>query len=184
MTFIHQSKTKIAVVGSLAVLLVLGGLYLSGFRKANKLSPSGNRQVSSEVTVTANINRQFEFKGINSRSLPKKLTITLVNIERKNEIKVQKETRKANKGKDFLLFRIEIQNTHPEKIALVTSNYIRLEGENGKLFAPDYHNGNVVIDPISTRRDTVVFTVDSSIKSFVFQVGELEGEKQKIEVNF
>ena len=184
MTFIRQPKIKIAVVGFLVVLLALGGFYLSGLRKANKLSPSGNRQVASEVTATADINQQFEFKGINSRSQPKSLKLTLVNVERKDEIKVKKEPRRASKSRDYLLIRIEIENSHPEKIALVTSNYIRLEGENGKLFAPDYHNGNVVVDPISTRRDTVVFTVDASRKSFIFQVGELEGEKQKIEVNF
>lgn len=184
MVFSRQPRSKLILIGLVIIVLILGSFYLAGLHRSQKITTSRSNRSTSEVTAVANIDKEFEFKGINSRSQSKSLKLTLVNVERKGEIKVQKETRRAAKGKDYLLIRIEIENSHPEKIALVTSNYIRLEGENGRLFAPDYHNGNVVVDPISTRRDTVVFTVDSSTKSFVFQAGELEGNKQKIEVNF
>ncbi len=70
-----------------------------------------------------------------------------------------------------------------EKLAFGSAERIRLDVD-GKFYAPDYHNGIVVIDPISVKKDLLAFSVEKKTDKFVLQVGELEGEKEKIEINF
>jgi len=122
--------------------------------------------------------------AVNAKKQEVPVTFTITTIERKDEIKVKGDPRRLTGGRDFVLVRIEIENDATERVAIASADRVRLEGGGGKLFAPDYHNGNVVVDPISVRRDLLAFIVDTDVKKLTFLVGELEGEKQRIEVSF
>ena len=71
------------------------------------------------------------------------------------------KTLKQCTGKEYLLLRIELTNDMSERLAFATADHVRLQGEDEKLFSADFHNGNVVIDPLSVRRDLVAYVVDN-----------------------
>ena len=172
---------RLSVVLGVVLIVLLSFTLLA--KAAKRKAPSSLQVTSAPTKATAVIDQSFEFQAINAAKDLKPVTYTITNVDRKDEIKVKDKSRQAASGKDFLLVRVEIQNNQTERLAIVSADRVRLE-ENGKLFAPDYHNGNVVIDPLSVRRDVLAFVVDSKTKDFIFSVGELEGDKQKLEVNF
>lgn len=135
--------------------------------------------------ATTEVNKSFEFPAaVVGGKGTEDVTFTIASAELKDEIQVKGELKKANKGSQFLLLRLEIENETTEKLALTPTDYIRLVREGEKKFSPDFHNATVIIDPLSVRRDLVSFIVDNETKSFKFLVGELEEEKETVEVNF
>lgn len=181
----NKRKNSITIAIILAIVVFLGGAFLLS-RNSNSPTVASNRVSTTstvKATATATVNRGFDFKAINQAKEQKDIKYTITVVERKDEIKVKDVSRKAAADRDYLLVRIEIENNNPERLALAPSDFIRLETD-GKLFAPDYHNGNVILDPISVKRDIVSFVVPRNQKQFVFQVGELSSNKEKIEVNF
>lgn len=181
------NKKKYTIIGIVAVVVILVIVFLVTRQRTPSLSQQSSTAVLSETTkakAVANINKTFTFSAVNQAKQKKDVSFTITSVERKDEIKVQGETRKANKNIDFLLVRIEIENTLTERLAIASADLIRLEDERGKLYSPDYHNGNVILDPISVKKDLISFVVDSRAKNFTLQVGELEGEKEKVEVKF
>lgn len=176
---------KILIFGGVGAI-VLVGIFLAGRQRGS--STSSNKTIMSrsddEVTAVASVNQSFEFglQNINKKTEIVKFTIT--SVERKNEIKLKEQLRKPSEGKDYLLVRIEIDNPHTDKLAIASADRIRLLADGERSFAPDYHNGVVILEPISVKRDLVAFVVNKADKSFILQVGDLTGDKQKIEVNF
>lgn len=180
---LREKKGLLLIIGIVVVILILGVSIFSGSDKTgSKVSVSSDS--SAKVKATVSIGKTFEFKAINATKETKPVKFTVTAAERKDEIKVKDEPRSAPAGKDYLLVRIEIENELTERLAISTTDRIRLIGANGKPFASDYNNGTVVIDPLSVRRDILAFLVDEKTKKFTFSVGELDGEKQRIEINF
>lgn len=176
-------KKYYKVVGIVIIIFIISFFAVRSFSKSSKAARNSSDQ-SEKAKATANIGKSFEFKAININKKEIPVTFTIDTVERKDEIKLQGESRTAPAGKDYVLVRIEIENKSTERVAIATADRVRLQGENNKLYAPDYHNGNVVIDPLAVKRDLLAFSVPSDVKSLVFLVGELDGEKQKVEVNF
>ena len=188
-------KSKLTPLARYKKLLAVLGIVIAIFliillaKGQTGRSPSGVKTTvssdkSTKAEATVNINRAFEFMAVNAKKQEVPVTFTITTIERKDEIKVKGDPRRLTGGRDFVLVRIEIENDATERVAIASADRVRLEGGGGKLFAPDYHNGNVVVDPISVRRDLLAFIVDTDVKKLTFLVGELEGEKQRIEVSF
>ena len=172
------------IIVILVIVIFLTGAAVLGKRNAAKPRVQVTSEQQAKTTATAVINQDYQFQAVNAQKQTQPITYTIIQVDRKDEIKVKDQPRRAVANKDFLLVRLELTNDHPERLAIASADRVRLESEPGKLFAPDYHNGNVVIDPLSTRRDVLAFVVDTDIKNFVFLVGELEGDKQRLEVNF
>ncbi|MBL7159334.1 hypothetical protein ISS85_02585 [Candidatus Microgenomates bacterium] len=140
--------------------------------------------ISSVIAIT-DVKKSFEFEAIVVKGKgAERIVFTIVSAELKEEIKVKGESRKVNEGKQFLLLRLEIENDTTEKLAMITSDLIRLVDNEDKKYAPDFHNATVVIDPLSVRKDLVSFIVDAKLKSFKLLVGGLEKEKETVEINF
>ena len=183
----NPNKKKYTIIGIAAVVVLLIIVFVASRPRTPNMSQQSSTAVLSETTkakATANINKSFTFSAVNQAKQKQPVNFTITTVERKDEIKVQGEARRANKDVDFLLVRIEIENDKTERLAIAPADLIRLEDERGKLFSPDYHNGNVILDPISVKKDVISFVVNKSSKSFSLQVGELEGEKEKVEVKF
>ena len=185
-----KKSIKLAV-GVIAIVVIVGGLVMLAKKASSSSSVLSDSRVSTTVSAettkaraTATIDKTFEFNAINQKKTEKKIKFTLVSVELKDEIKVKGEVRPAPKGYDYLLVRIEMENPEEERLALTPADLIRLEDNRGKLFAPDYHNGNVILDPLSVKKDLMSFMVNRDAKKFIFQIGELAGTKEKVEVTF
>lgn len=183
MSLRYNKKVLFSLIAFI-VIVVLGFTLLGRGGSKTKKGSQQSQVQSSNAKATVDINKDFEFKAVNVKKERKSVRLTLLSAERKDEIKVKGETRTLPKGEDYLLLRLEIDNTTSEKLAITPSDLIRLEDENGKLFAPDYHNGAIVLEPLSVKRDLVSFMTTAKDKQFSLRIGELDGEKEKIDISF
>lgn len=171
--------------GLLVILLVL----LLGSRIISKagLFQKTTEKVNEEALVkaTVDIGKSFTFQA---QKIKKKGTedvkFTLASAELKDQIRVKGVPKNADSGRQFLLLRLEIENSSTDELSITPSDLIRLVREEGKMFAPDFHNATVIIDPLSVRKDLVSFVVPTTEKNFNFLVGELDGDKETVIVNF
>lgn len=175
-----------------AGLVILGVL---GFKVLTYKKPVTPKKTDPKTVVSASeqkviLNRDFEFKipMINDQgqllSKQGKVKFVLTDAELQNEIKLKGETKKTNNNQKYLLLRIELQNDTSDRLAIISNKYVRLIGNDGKKYSPDFHNAMVAVDPLSVRRDLVAYIVNNDAKNFTFQVGELDGQKQPIEIAF
>lgn len=175
-----MGENRKLIVVALGVALLVGIFVISRHRASDS---SKTKTASPAPSSSVLVNKKFEFVGRDAKNKDRPITFTITTIEKKDEIKVKGESKKASSGNDFLLVRIELENDLTEKLAFTSTNLIRMS-KDGKLFAPDFHNATVVLEPISVKKDLVAFTVPEKEKDFLFLVGELSGEKQRIEVTF
>lgn len=181
------NKKLWVVIGVVILVVAFGAVRL--FAKAKPQvagTQTSNTSIASESSnakATAEVGKTFDFTAINVNKVQKPVKFTILKVERKDQIMVQGEVQVAPKGADYLLVRLEIENPHTERLAIAPSDLVRLE-DSGKFFAPDYHNGNVVLDPISTKKELIAFVVKQDANNFSFQVGQLDGDKQKVEISY
>ncbi len=177
------------------IILAFLGFKLFSNNKQLISNSSGSQQQDPKQIVSDNnekvdINREFEFNvsAINDQGQilksQEKIKFKLIEAELKKDIKLKGESKKANDGQKYLILRIELQNDSVNRVAIISNKYIRLVGEGEKKFSPDFHNAMIAIDPLSVRRDLVAYIVNDKVTNFIFQVGELDGDKQPIEIVF
>ena len=58
-----------------------------------------------------------------------------------------------------------------------------MNANENELLAPDTHNDPVEIQAISTKFTRVGFIINDSDKDLVLHVGEIQGDKEKIELD-
>lgn len=177
---IEKYGKKLYIVLGVLVLIVLF-LILSNKNKSG--SRSSQASVITKPKAIVKIDKNFDFNAVNKKAEKKSINFSVVSVERKDEIRVKGVVKRSSEDRDYLLIRLELNNGSTEKLAITPSDFIRLE-VNGKLFAPDYHNGRIIIEPLSVKKDLVSFVVDSAAKNFSFLVGELDKEKEKVQVKF
>jgi hypothetical protein len=142
-------------------------------------------QSVAKPKATVELNKTFEFSAAKvGQKGTQKIKFTIASAELKDEIKVKSVPRKSDKESLFFVVRLEIDNPTSDKLSLAPSDLIRLVVGADKKFAPDFHNATIIIDPISIRKDLVSFVIPSDQKTFRLSVGELEGKKEIIEINF
>lgn len=179
---------KVLIVGAVVIALVAGGVVSTQAQNRGNTKTASQQQTASTVApalATVEVNKTFEF-GVPVEILRtnQKIAYTVVTAERKDEIKIKGTATKAGGGKVYLILRLEINNPTTTRIQFMSADFIRMETADGKKFSPDYHNGAVTLDPISIKKDLVAFKVDEDQKNFKFQVGELDKEKQTVEIVF
>lgn len=167
----------------IALLIIVGYRLIpksTGKFQSAKNSSSGTK--TAEAKVFSEVKRSFEFPAEITNGGVETIIFTIDEAEIKDEIKVQGKPRPAPEEKAYLLLRLELVNDSVEELVFQSPNFVRLIGEGDKKFAPDFHNGKVTIDPLSVRRDLISFIVDESARTFSLLVGELGGEKERVEV--
>jgi hypothetical protein len=71
-------------------------------------------------------------------------------------------------------------------IEINSRDYVRLivDGNTKEMLAPEIHNDPVEAQAISTKYTRVGFPINTSDKNLVLQVGEINGPKQTIKLEF
>jgi len=137
-------------------------------------------------TKAAYIGKSFEFPVLDGKGelTDLKLAMSLINAELVKKILIQGQPATAKEGKIFLILNLEISNSSQKSMTISPVNLIRLVDSSGKLYAPDIHNKDVTIEPISTKKTRVGFVMDEGETNFKIQIGKVDGPKELIEVKF
>jgi hypothetical protein len=182
-------KTLLTIAKSLGVLLIVSGVAFG----ISKLLPSINSTQGAAsqpdvkgATATLTLDKQFEFPLTDSKGKEiSKIKYLIENAELRDEIIVKGQRATSVKGRTFLIVTLKITNDYEQTVNINSKNYMRLS-VNGKdeLLAPDIHNDPVEVQAISTKYTRVGFPINTSDTNLVLQIGEINGEKEKIELNF
>lgn len=150
----------------------------------NKSSEVEKKSVA-EASATQEINKEFSFPLKDGEGEEvSRLVYTIENAELRDEIIVKGQKATAVAGRDFLIFTIKITNEHNQSIEMNTRDYMRLSvnGNEDEWLAPDIHNDPVEIQAISTKSTRLGFPINDSDTNLVLRVGEINGDKEKIEL--
>lgn len=139
------------------------------------------------ASKTLNKRMQFPIKDEEGEEVGK-YEYTITSAELRNKIVVQGRNATAIPGRVFLVFNLKINNTINKPLQLNTRDYIRVtvaSNPNEKL-AADIHNDPVEVQAISTKYTRVGLAINEgdAKKPIKLQIGEINGSKQVLELNF
>ena len=176
----YTSRKKKFFIGLAVILAVIFVLNLP--LKKSKGSTNGAK------TVSATIDRSFDFASLDNqgKATKNKVKFKITNIEKTNQVLVKDQVFTAKNNKLFLIINLELRNDATSPVNLMPGDLVRLSVGSDKdtRFAPDLHNNLVPISAISTKTDRVGFVIPDNAKSFILYIGEIEGEKQEVNLNF
>ena len=78
---------------------------------------------------------------------------------------------------------MEINNPTNDKLNVRPVDFFRMVDDAGNSYAADVHNDPVKAEPISIKKTRIGYVVAENQNTFKFLVGEINGEKQNIEIN-
>lgn len=179
---IFRYKKIVLIIVGAVFILVLFNLLKGKTTETETQAKSSNQKIQAPVIkARQDINQTFSFSIGNS-----KITYTVENAELQDEIIVKGQIAKAVKGKTFLVLNLKIRNDSNVVVEVNSRNYIRLtinDNKNDKL-ALEIHNDPVLVQPISTKLTRLGFPIKDEDKNLSLYVGEIEGRKKEIVVNF
>lgn len=138
--------------------------------------------------VMAEVQKSYEFPGLTNqaKATENKLKMKIATAEKTSQVIVKDQIFTAKNNKMFLILNLELKNDITTPLNIAPGDLIRLEyiGETENKYAPDLHNNLVLVSAISTRNDRIGFVIPSEKKDFILYVGELEGNKEPVEIHF
>ncbi len=169
-------------------LIVLGGLILIRFLFTGKPSSQSSKAETEDIKpakAVQSIDREFKFPLKDSGEDVSDIKFFIDDAELREEIVVQGQKAVAVPGRIFLIVTIKISNSYEQAITMNTRDYVRLivDGNQEEKLAPDIHNDPVEIQAISTKQTRLGFAIDDNDKPLSLQVGEIEGDKETIELD-
>ncbi len=179
-----KNKVKNYLIFFLLFLLIGGIGYILGIKEKNNSDTnllSGNETNSENFAPTAETEIN-EAVVIPVKGVKTDLSFTLLKARKMKVIANQGNLIEAKEGQEFLIISIEIKNDNPTSIMLDSQNFIRLVGEDGKMYAPDFYNGQKEIPGSAVKVDDIGFLISDSQNQFKLQVGQIDS-KEKSEIN-
>ena len=166
-------------------LIVLGVIAVAAYKlPIRNIAKVSQPQVTQSNNALA-VNREFSFPiyDKDAKKTANSLKISLTEVERTDKILVNGQQASARGGKDFLVMYMEINNPTNDKLNVRPVDFFRMVDDAGNSYAADVHNDPVKAEPISIKKTRIGYVVDESQSNFKFLVGEINGEKQNIEIN-
>ncbi len=173
----------------IAIILFIGGIALAKTFFIDS-RPVTSAQITQRVQIqppktTMTINKEFQFplKDEKGQEIAK-IKYLLDKAEKRDEILIKGQKATVISGRTFLIINLKITNGTKQKIQMNTRDYIRLTiKDDPELLAPDIHNDPVEIQAISTKYTRVGFPISDNDKNLKLQVGEINGDKETINLN-
>lgn len=157
---------------------------------AKSKQETGSTKLSvPDALATINLEKKFDFplKDEKGKTVGT-FEYVIQSAQLQNQIIVQGQRATAVSGKVFLILNLKITNNLKQMIQLNTRDYLRLvvTSNDSEQLAPDIHNDPVEVQAISTKYTRVGIALDEvDIKKNVqLKVGEIDGEKQNIDLKF
>lgn len=172
----------------IVIFVVVALLLLVTRKTTSSTSQSDTSQTELKAAIAhVDLNKEFTFplKDKNGKEVSK-IKLFIQNAELRDEIIYRGQKATAAPGKHFLILDLKITNEYDQTIELDTRNYLRfaVAGAESELLAPEIHNDPVEVQAISTKYTRVGLPVDTANKQFILNVGEIKGDKQKVDISF
>lgn len=144
---------------------------------------------SPNALATVNLEKKFDFplrdeKGKEVGSF--EYVIQSATLQK--QIIVQGQRASAVNDRIFLILNLKLTNSLKQTIQLNTRDYLRVivQSNKNEQLAPDIHNDPVEVQAISTKYTRVGIAIDEedARKLVQLRVGEIDGDKQNIDLNF
>lgn len=185
---LFETVKKHKYISAFAVLTLVVLVALAfGLSNPNSSIPlvSGVNQTNFSPAKQTTLNRKFEIpiRKQTGETTGNNLVFSLTTVDQSNRILIQGKPATARATKTFIILNMEVQNSTNDQLTVKPVDLIRLIATDGKSFAPDVHNNDVIVEPISIKRTRVGFVVDENQTNFKFTVGEINGQKETIEVS-
>lgn len=183
-------KKLLPIVAGVVVLVAIISIVRSlPDAQSRPVNDSGKQTANLNALSTIHLDRTLVFplkdeKGKEVGSFD----YVIQSASLQKQIVVQGQRASAVSGRVFLILNLKITNNLKQTIQLNTRDYLRLVALSNKSeqLAPDIHNDPVEVQAISTKYTRVGVAIDEADAKKLVQlkVGEIEGEKQTIDLNF
>lgn len=139
----------------------------------------------ARASVTVNKELVFPIRDQYGKEITK-IKYFLESAQLQDEIIVKGQSYVAVKGRTFLILNIKLTNDFDKTINLNARDYTRLTvtGKEDEKLAADIHNDPVELQAISTKETRLGWPVDDNVKKYTLYVGEIDGDKQKVDLKF
>lgn len=185
------SKTNLSIM-AVVVLAVLG--FSFWFKSASdNIKPtaqangnSGTEQINPPY-ATKYLNQEFSFPLRNEKGdKVSEFKYIIQDAQLTKEIVVKGQKQSTIEGRSLLIVNLKLKNDGKQKIQVNTRDYVRLivNDNTEEMTAPGVHNDPVEVQPISTMFTRIGFAINETDNNLKLQIGEIEGEKQIVEVKF
>ncbi len=183
MKFVFPAILGVVVIaGIITIVRSLPDAQSRPVNESSKLS-------EQNALATIHLDKKFDFplrddKGKEAGTFE----YVLQSAELQNQIIVKGQRASAVTGRVFLILNLKITNSLEQTIQLNTRDYLRLivKSNTNEQLAPDIHNDPVEVQAISTKytRVGIALTEEDARKLIQLKVGEINGEKNNIDLNF
>lgn len=183
-----RHRKKILIFLTVVIVAVGLGFLLNVSLKNNKVSSSstvGSNQLK-DAQSTQNINHELLIPIKNSKD--EKVTevkYIVLNAEKRDEIVVKGRRATTVNGRDFLIINLKLVNSFNKQIEINTKDFVRLTfNDSTESYAPSIHNDPLTLQAISTQNGRVGFYISESDKNLKLHIGEINGDKKTVDLNF
>jgi len=175
---------KIVFLIAVVACAVSLGLYV-GSKRSSKTTPTSQEiEKLAKPVAEAKLGQSFDF-SIEELEDNAILKFTLVGAKKVKAVANQGQPIKAGSGEEFLIISLEYGNDSAFSLKVNSRDFVRLLGDEGKKFAPDFYNEAIDVSPVSVRKDEIGFVVAAGKKQFKLLVGQKqEEETTEVEINF
>ena len=183
----YFSSAAILIV---VIIIIFLGIKLIGHSSSPHPQSTGSTQGGIQVEkpiATTQINKSFDFPIRNSAGKRVgSVGYVIQSAELDKQIILQGKIATAISGRIFLVLNLKLTNNKDKGIQINTKDYVRLSvnGDKKELLAPSIYNDPVSVQPISTQFTRLGFAINETDKAYLLQVGEIDGKKETIGINF
>lgn len=186
----NKLKKTVFLVAALFILVAIAVAIKSrsiNVSRKNSSSTLGEKVEINGPLKTLDVNREFQFPVKDAKGkVVTKLKYFIEKAELRDEIVVKGQKATAVKGRVFLIIYLKVTNEFSQKLDINTRNYIRLSvnGNENEWLAPDIHNDPVEVQAQSTKATRLGYPINESDTKLLLRVGEIDGDKERVELNF
>src|SRR3989338_5640105 len=177
--FISKKRKLLLVIAAILLLIIVGEIFL-------RARFSGNKEAAK--TLSTNVNKSYEFTALDNlgKKTTGKIKLKVTTAEKTNQVLVKDQVYTAKNNKLFLIVNLELRDDATTSLNILPGDVIRLSLDNDKetRYAPDLHNNLVPVAAISTKVDRIGFVIPDTAQKFYLFIGEIEGEKQEVSLDF
>lgn len=172
---------KYLAAGVIGLLVVAGfGLYLA--KSGNSASEVASVKTTSSAPSSINKKLSIPIREQSGKETGKQLIVNFTNVERSEELLYKGRPLLPRDGKDFAVINIEIENSTNDRLTVRPADFVRLVDSEKRNYAPDIQTDPIKVEPLSIKRTRTVFIISDDQKNIKFLIGEINGNKETVEI--